>query len=242
MPDEKDSAPRVRPFTPPLPPFRGPAPAARPPINSLTPREAKRGALFVGTRTPSKPVASEEALVDVAMLAPGPVPNAWPVAEAGIAPPDGLASGFATAAPEAEQGPSASARVQAIEATEAMPWLFADPQSADVPHPHPEPLPGIVGSHIPAGDDAAPEEAAQALSGIPYIDQTGEEHQAEAVAAMPRLSGKMHRIDFDVAGILEGIAARVRAGDIDVGHVDAGAGEAAALASVLAALLHQRPR
>ncbi|MFL5561193.1 MAG: hypothetical protein ACJ79K_06960 [Gemmatimonadaceae bacterium] len=206
MPDEKDSAPRARPFTPPLPPYRGPAPAARAPINPLTPPESKRGALFVGTRTPSKPAIPEQAPVDIAALAPDRVPNA------------------------------------ALAATEAMPWLFADPQSAETPPAHPDPLPGILGSHVPSGDDAAPEEAAQALSGLPYIDQTGEAHQAEAVHATPRLSGKMHRIDFDVAGILEGIAARVRAGDIDVGHVDAGAGEAAALASVLAALLHQRPR
>ena len=240
MPDEKDSAPRARPFTPPLPPYRGPAPAARAPINPLTPPESKRGALFVGTRTPSKPAAPEQTPVDIAALAPDPVPNAAP-AELGGTPATALASQFAEQSPPSSQE-GGSARGQAIAAAEAMPWLFADPQCADAPQPHPEPLPGILGSHIPPGDDAAPEEAAQALSGLPYIDQTGEEHQAETVPATPRLSGKMHRIDFDVAGILEGLAARIRAGDIDVGSVDAGAGEAAALASVLAALLHHRPR
>lgn len=231
MSDEKDSAPRARPFTPPLPPFRGPAPVARAPLNPLTPPESRRSALFIGTRSPSKTQAVDEEPVDVALLAPS---DEQPVAESPSA---------AAPVPQSETVDGAdAARAHAIAATEAMPWLFADPRTADAKHTPPEPLAGILSSHIPAGDVAAPEEAAQALSGLPYIDQTGEEHQPEQSPVVPRPSGRMHRIDFDVAGILERIAERVRAGEIDVGAVDPAAGEAAALASVLAALLRHRAR
>jgi hypothetical protein len=186
--------------------------------------------LFIGTRAPSKTARIDADPVDVALLAPD---ADEPLLESASVPE-------AEAPPVAAIGPDAS-RAQAIAATEAMPWLFADPRTADAKHTPPEPLAGIVDSHLPSGDVAAPEEAAQALSGLPYIDQTGEEHRPEP-APRPRASGRMHRIDFDVAGVLEGIAERVRAGEIDVGSVDPAAGEAAALASVLAALLRQRAR
>src|SRR5690242_11599106 len=119
MADEKDSAPRARPFTPPLPPFRGPAAAARPAINPLTPPEGRRGSLFIGTRTPSKSAPSESEAVDIAQLAPEPVvEQSAPASEAGALGSAGT--------PSAEAG-----RSEAVAATEAMPWLFADPATAD---------------------------------------------------------------------------------------------------------------
>ena len=235
MADEKDTAPRARPFTPPLPPFRGPATAARPPVSPLTPPEGRRGSLFIGTRTPSKSTGAQAEAIDIAQLAPEP---AVAGAGAGAAAPAPVAAALGSAEPSVGAD---AARSEAVAATEAMPWLFADPTTADR-----RPTPGIplsvLTNSIVAGDDAGPEEAAQALSGLPYIDDSGEAHAPGNAPALPRLSGKVHRIDFDVAGMLESIAARVRAGDIDVGAVDPGAGEAAALASVLAALLRQRAR
>lgn len=231
MADEKDSAPRARPFTPPLPPFRGPGTAARPPVTPLTPPEGRRGSLFIGTRTPSKSAASQPEAIDIAQLAPEPE-------VAGGAPPAPAAEALGSGEPAASSVP---ARAEAVAATEAMPWLFADPSTADR-----RPTPGaplsVISNAIPAGEDAAPAEAAQALSGLPFFDESGAEHKPEEQPPLPRLSGKMHRVDFDVAGVLESVAARVRSGDIDVGPIDPGTGEAAALASVLAALLRQRAR
>ena len=231
MSDERDSAPRTRPFTPPLPPFRGPSTAARAPLNPLTPPETKRGALFIGTRAPSKAVAAEPELLDVALLAP----ENHETTSIEPAPTTALEEPQVPAAAEPED-----ARAQAIAATEAMPWLFADPRTAEAKHTPPVPLAGIVSSRMPEGDIAAPEEAAQALSGLPYIDQTGEEHQPEPAPVMARPSGRMHRIDFDVASVLERIADHVRGGAIEVGPLDPTVGDAAVLASVLAALLKQR--
>jgi hypothetical protein len=231
MSDERDSAPRTRPFTPPLPPFRGPSTAARAPLNPLTPPETKRGALFIGTRAPSKAVAAEPELLDVALLAPEHHESS--VIQA--ASTTSLDEPQRPATVEAEDS-----RAEAIAATEAMPWLFADPRTADAKHTPPLPLAGIVSSHMPEGDVAAPEEAAQALSGLPYIDQTGEEHQPDPAPVVSRPSGRMHRIDFDVASVLDRIADQVRGGAIDVGPLDATIGDAAVLASVLAALLKQR--
>lgn len=227
MADEKDSAPRARPFTPPLPPFRGPASGGRPPVSPLTPPEAKRGALFVGTRSPSKVAVEPQAEpIDIAQL----------VGEAAV--PE-------TAAPatvEAMSGELESPRAEAIAATEAMPWLFADPATADRRPTPVAPLAGIASSLMPHGEVAAPEEAAQALSGLPFIDESGAQHEAQLHPPVLRPSGKVHRVDFDVATVLESVAARVRAGALDVRDVDPAAGEAAALATVLAALLRQRGR
>jgi len=231
MADEKDSAPRARPFTPPLPPFRGPATAARPPVIPLTPPESRRGSLFIGTRTPSKSAEPQPDAIEIAQLAPDAEPA---VVEAPARAAEALGSAEPPTAVDA-------ARSEAVAATEAMPWLFADPSTADRRPTPGVPLP-VVPNSIAAGDDAEPAEAAQALSGLPFFDESGAEHKPESQPQLPRLSGKMHRIDFDVAGVLESVAARVRAGEIDVGTVDPGAGEAAALASVLAALLRQRAR
>lgn len=231
MADEKDSAPRPRPFTPPLPPFRGPATAARAPLNPLTPPESRRGSLFIGTRTPSKSAEPQPDAIDIAQLAPEPEVAAHAPSAPAI---EALGS-------PAQPAGAESARSEAVAATEAMPWLFADPATADRRPTPGAPLP-VISNAIAAGDDAEPGEAAQALSGLPFFDESGAEHEPESPPQLPRLSGKMHRIDFDVATVLESVAARVRSGDIDVGSVDPGAGEAAALASVLAALLRQRAR
>lgn len=230
MADEKDIAPRARPFTPPLPPFRGPATTARPAINPLTPPENRRGALFIGTRTSSKSAEPQPDAVDIAQLAPEPI------APAPVPAPGAEASGRAEEARQPD-----SFRSEAVAATAAMPWLFADPRTADRAHTPGAPIP-VITNAIGPGEDAAPEEAAQALSGLPFFDHSGAEHTSEAQPRVPRLSGKMHRIDFDVAAVLESVAARVRTGEIDVGTIDPSAGDAAALASVLAALLRQRAR
>lgn len=228
MSDEKDSAPRTRPFTPPLPPFRGPS-TARPALNPLTPPQAKRGALFIGTRAPSKAAVAEPEPIDVARLAP----DADDTHASALAIDQTPVEAAAAAGPE-------DSRAQAIAATEAMPWLFADPRIADAKHTPPAPVEGIVNGHMPEAHVAGSDEAAHALSGLPYIDQRGEEHQAEPTPSLPRPSGRIHRIDFDVADILDQVAERVRAGEIDVTLVDPSAGDAAALAGVLAALLRQR--
>lgn len=191
MADETESAPRARPFTPPLPPFRGPATMARPSTTALTPPEARRGALFIGTRAPTKPAAAAEpVLPDIAQLAPEP-----PVrAETPLA---------AVVAPERPAQPSVepdSSRSEAVAATEAMPWLFADPQTADRLMTPAAPIP-VVSNVVPQEESVQP---------------------------------------FDAAAVLESIATRIRAGRIDVGQLEQSAGEAAVLATVLAALLRQR--
>ena len=198
MADERDSAPRARPFTPPLPPFRGAASAPRRAGNPLTPPDAKRGALFVGTRPPSKPVAAvPPTVVEIAELAPTVAGTATdPTAQSGADPAAALGeTAIAAVVSEAD-----AERADVIAATEAMPWLFAAP-----------------GASQPV--DATPSDA------VP-------------VAAL----GEERRAGIDVAGVLESIAARVRAGQVDVGGVDPTLSDAAVLAMVLAALLGPRAR
>ena len=198
MADERDNAPRARPFTPPLPPFRGAASAPRRVGNPLTPPDAKRGALFVGTRPPSKPVADVPlTVVEIAELAPTVAGAATdPSAQSGADPAASLGeTAIAAVVSEAD-----TERADVIAATEAMPWLFADP-----------------GASQPV--DATPSDAV-------------------SVAAL----GEAQRADLDVAGVLESIAARVRAGHVDVGGIDPTLSDAAVLATVLAALLRPRAR
>jgi hypothetical protein len=92
-----------------------------------------------------------------------------------------------------------------------------------------------------AGVDAQPHEAAQALEGIPYFDAGGGQH-AVPDAVAPRTSGRMHRVEFNLADVLERLASQLRNGDITVPDVDPLAGDAAALAALLASLLRQRAR
>ena len=98
----------------------------------------------------------------------------------------------------------------------------------------------VATAPLPAGEDPAPEEAAQALSGLPYIDNTGAAHDPHEAVPASRLSGKMHRVEHDVPGILEGVAARIRGGTLNVPNVDPFAGDAAVLTAVLAAMLRNR--
>ncbi|NUQ91924.1 MAG: hypothetical protein HOQ26_03305 [Gemmatimonadaceae bacterium] len=110
------------------------------------------------------------------------------------------------------------------------------------------PLPSMVDhSPVPAaavvpGEDAAPEEAASALAGLPYFDDTGSEHTADAPSAPARTSGKVHRVGFDPAGVLESIAGRIRSGALALGDIDPQGSDEATLASILAALLRASPR
>jgi hypothetical protein len=199
----------------------------------LTPPEGRRGALFIGTRAPSKSPPPPD-VIDIAQLAPEreatqPVPAPLPET---LGRPEALG--------RVEVGNSFEPeRTEAVAATEAMPWLFADPSTADR-----RPTPGapiaVVTNAVASGAEAEPADAEHALSGLAYFDRSGEEHKPGAQLQPPRPSASANRIDADVASILESVAARVRTGDIDVGRLDPSAGEAAALASVLAALLLQR--
>jgi hypothetical protein len=245
MADEKDSAPRARPFTPPLPPFRGPATASRPPVTPLTPPEVKRGSLFVGTRAPSKPAPEPTPVpIETAAITPAPIAEraAEPEAERPgtvYIPTEPIVTELPPAAVPIDE-PDA-ARAEAIAATEAMPWLFADPGASQPVGGPPEAADSIDAVVVP-GEEAAPDEAAHALSGLPYFDQSGAPHRAEEIPDAKRSSGKVHRIDFDVASVFESIAARLRSGEIDASDVDAAGGEAAVVATVLATLLRQRAR
>lgn len=96
---------------------------------------------------------------------------------------------------------------------------------------HPSP------SRAVPGEDAAPAEAAQALAGLTYFDEAGSQHVAPEVEAPKRNSGKVHRIEFDPAGVLEAVATRVRAGTLSPLGLDSRASDAAVVAAVLAALL-----
>ncbi len=205
MADEQESAPRARPFTLPPRPFRGPATTSRPAAAALTPPEAKRASLFVGTRAPAKTAAvPSPAVVSISALAPAPE-----VAEVIAAD---------------------SPRSDAIAATEAMPWLFADP-----------------GASQPVGSGDANDQPAMELAGVLAT------HEPPTLEAEPVVfrdpshdpaptPGNPHAPGLDVAAVLESIAARVRGGDIDVGFADAASGEASVMATVLAALLRQQGR
>jgi hypothetical protein len=210
----------------------------------------KRGSLFVGTRPTSKPAAAPApepapSIVEIAALAPRPdvavaerqgtiyVPSETAAFEPAIAE---AASPTVAAPPESE-----SPRAEAIAATEAMPWLFADPGASRPVGGDPAANESPETIEVP-GEDAPPEQAAHALSGLPYFDQSGAAHRAEEVPDTKRSSGKVHRVDFDVAGVFESIAARLRSGEIDGSDVDPANGEAAVVAAVLATLLRQRAR
>ena len=209
MADEKDSALRARPFTPPPPPFRGPATTARPSTNALTPPESRRSALFIGTRAPSKPaVALPSVVADIAQFAPDPqlappaavAPPAAPAEPTRAAAESGLIAEPERNAGAAPLGEADASRAEAIAATEAMPWLFADPRTADRRPTPIAPMP-VVTNAVASAEPAAP---------------------------------------LDAAAVLESVAARIRAGRIDVGSLDPAAGEAATLAGVLAVLLRHR--
>jgi len=163
--------------------------------NPLTPPEAKRGALFVGTRPPSKPVADVlPTVVEIAELAPAVIGTATDEA-AGIREDPGAVGESAIAAVVSDAD---TERADVIAATEAMPWLFADPGAS-------QPVDATLSETAP-------------------VAALGEQQQGA------------------VAGVLESIAARVRAGQVDVTGIDPTFGEPAVLATVLASLLRLRDR
>lgn len=239
MADDKDSAPRVRPFTPPLPPFRGSATALRPPIKPITPPDGKRGALFIGTRAPSTPVAdATPAVIDIATLASVPAEKAHASATMHTAQLPEMPDRSADWAPAAQPD---TQRADVIAATEAMPWLFADPGAsqpvnvdpadADLHAPEQSSLEGI-----------APERGPSSPDGSHYLDAGDAARDSQQTWNAEHSPGAAQAADVYVATVLESMVARVRVGDIDVSSVDPKAGEAAALAAVLAALLRQRAR
>ena len=101
--------------------------------------------------------------------------------------------------------------------------------------------PSVPRAEVP-GEDAAPEEAATALAGLPYFDDTGSAHAPEDAAVPSRTSGKVHRVGSDPAQVLESIALRIRSGALQLPDLDPHSTDEATLASVLAALLRDDRR
>lgn len=196
----------------PAPPAAPPfrGPAARSPLPSAgAPMARKAPPPFVGSR----PATSQ-------LRPAADTPAEAPVSAAATPPPNDLPS-----------GPSGDV----VQTVVNLPWLDT---SVGETAPPTDVLPFPPFEHA-ATDDAAPEESAQALAGIPYFDVDGDQHVAGEQPAS-RASGKMHRVEFDVATVLERVASRVRSGELVVPNVDPFAGEGAALAAVLAALLRHR--
>lgn len=229
MADSQNNAQRPRPFVPSAPPFRGPAIAARPAATPLTPPETKRPpAPFVARRT-SRPSAIP--------AEPAPVPRTPPVAAAAPAPvadphrtPDFIREAVAASAAKApavvQAAPNGDAHLYGHD-----PFAGAPAQASRA---------SAAPSRTVPGEDAAPEEAAQALAGLPYFDESGGAHTAEEPESQrKRTPGKVHRVEKDPAAVLESLALRVRSGGLAVSGLDAGASDAATLAAVLAALLRE---
>ena len=121
-----------------------------------------------------------------------------------------------------------------------LPWLdTSGAQSSDAaPSTATDAIPFPPFDSTPS-EPAAPEEAAQALAGLPYFDGDGDKHEDGGLPSL-RASGRMHRIEADPASVLERLAARIRSGELRVPDVDPIDGDPAALAAVLAALLRRR--
>ena len=239
MADEQDNPKRPRPASPAIPPFRGGAQRAPSSLGG-----GKSAPPFVGSRpanspprSPNDPAAAESGTASPARPAsrPAPVP-ADPDHRSRLQPET-----WGTYQPPAQSRTVRDAHpappVESQQPSAELPWL--DTSAGEPPATaHPLPFPPFDAG---PGEAAGPEETAQALAGLPYFDGDGDQHSGrEPVAA--RGSGKMHRVEFDVADILERIASRIRDGDLAVTNVDPVAGEGAALAAVLAALLRQRGR
>lgn len=210
MSDQHDGARRARPFIPSAPPFRGPATAARPPLTPLTPPAARPPAPFVARRAWNP--------VDEPVPAPAVAPGASTPAESTA--PTSVATTPVAAAPSITPAPAGAGDAH----------LYGhDPFAAaasDAPR-----------TRVVPGEDAAPEEAAQALAGLPYFDDTGSAHQGSEAVPATRTSGKVHRLENDPAAVLESIAMRIRAGALKVGALDPSSSDAATVTAVLAALL-----
>ena len=239
MADEQDSPKRPLPAAPAIPPFRRPGvqPHAPSPLG-----ETRRSAPpFVGARPAASPprVPNDSAARDSAAL------PARPASPPPAAPLDGERlhlepEAWGAYQPPVQARPAASALseppAESQPPSAELPWL--DVSAEQVPGNAPTlPFPPFDAG---TGEEARPEETAQALAGLPYFDGEGDRHTGHEPA--PRSSGKMHRVEFDLADVMERIARRIRDGGLAVPNVDPLAGEEAALAAVLAAMLRQRGR
>lgn len=250
MADEHESSRRARPAMPALPPFRGPAGApARPPLPPVpSPDHRKAPPPFIGARPTNGSRPAPNGHGDRPPLSSAPqldAPVLSRVVSKPSALPDAVGQGIGRAIPQREsleQRPnSAATREEAADSGSAdLPWLdtsgagtpvLQSPTSSDaIPFPPFDATPSEV---------AAPEEAAQALAGLPYFDGDGDKHEEGSPPSL-RASGRMHRIEADPASVLERVAARVRNGELLVPDVDPLDGDAATMAAVLAALLKRR--
>jgi len=238
MADEQDNPKRPRPASSAIPPFRGGAQRAPSSLGG-----GKSAPPFVGSRPASSPPRSPN---DAAAAESGAAAPVRPASRPAPVPADPDRSrlqpeSWGTYQPPAQSRsardahPAAPAEPQQPSAE--LPWL--DTSAGELPATaQPLPFPPFDAG---AGEAAGPEETAQALAGLPYFDGDGDQHSGREPAPA-RGSGKMHRVEFDVADVLERIASRIRDGDLSVPNVDPVAGEGAALAAVLAALLRQRRR
>jgi len=248
MADEQDNPKRPRPASPAIPPFRGGAQRAPSSLGG-----GKSAPPFVGSRPASSPPRSPN---DSAAAASGAAPPARPASRPAPVPaapvptapvpadadrsrlqPESWGTYQPPALPRAARDAHPAAPAESQQPSAELPWL--DTSAGELPATaQPLPFPPF---DTGAGEAAGPEETAQALAGLPYFDGDGDQHSGREPAAA-RGSGKMHRVEFDVADVLERIASRIRDGDLAVTNVDPVAGEGAALAAVLAALLRQRGR
>lgn len=218
MADQSDNAQRPRPFVPPVRPFGGPTAPARPTLTPLTPASGARPPAPFVARRPAKPLEEPSATT---YSAPPEAP----------APPPSPAAGLPLLVDESP-APAAVATAPTL-APAAAPRDDAHLYGHD---PFATAAPAAPRAEVP-GEDAAPEEAATALAGLPYFDDTGSAHAAEEGAVPARTSGKVHRVGFDPAQVLESIALRIRSGALQLPELDPQSTDEATLASVLAALL-----
>lgn len=221
MPDQHDSAQRPRPFVPPAPPFRGPAGAGRPPLTpAAAPNGARPPAPFVARR-PAKPDEQAEASPAAGVSAAS---EAAPARE--LAAPTALAE---SQRPVPVSAPRSDAHLYGHDPFRTPTPVHVQPRVESLPVSAP-------------GVDAAPKEAATALAGLPYFDDSGSAHQPSAERAPAPTSGKMHRVEFDPAAVLESIAGRIRSGVIMLPDLDPLASDEATLAAILSALLRDSRR
>ena len=227
-----------------MPPFKGPAGGpSRVSQPSASPDARKVPPPFIGARPAS---GARKAPNDEVEMAPAPAldlhqspPPQPPTAETrsepvevGGASHDGERKTLRTMAeqPALQRDSAAENSSAPVE----LPWL--DTSNATAPSAEAIPFPPF--DRTPS-EAAEPEEAAQALAGLPYFDGDGGAHKDGEPPTL-RASGRMHRIESDPASVLERIAARVRTGELSVPSVDPLDGEAATLAAVLTALLRHR--
>ncbi|HEX8851119.1 MAG TPA: hypothetical protein VF761_16455 [Gemmatimonadaceae bacterium] len=225
MADQSDNAQRPRPFVPPVRPFGGSAASARPSLTPFTPPERARPPAPFVARRPAKPI--EEPL-PATSAAPKEVPDSLssPAAGLPLLIDESAAATQAAVAALPALAPTVGPRDDA--------HLYGHDPFAAVAAPAPR-------AEVP-GEDAAPEEAATALAGLPYFDDTGSAHAPREDTSPSRTSGKVHRVGFDPAQVLESIAQRIRSGALQLPELDAHSTEEATLASILAVLLRDGRR